>query len=116
MKNIRIYYLLLICILVLFSCEKDQEAMLTQLRVVKEQFTPSYTSIVVECQLSTSASINDVYVQYTTSQDFADYQEEEMQKKDGKYTMEFIIDLPHDFDKKKFFEEFDYDCSLRAVV
>ena len=87
MKNIRIYYLLLICILVLFSCEKDQEAMLTQLRVVKEQFTPSYTSIVVECQLSTSASINDVYVQYTTSQDFADYQEEEMQKKDGKYTV-----------------------------
>ena len=87
MRNIKIYYLLLICILVLFSCEKDPEAMLTQLRVVKEQFTPSYTSIEVECQLSTSASINDVYVQYATSQDFADYQEEEMQKKDGMNTV-----------------------------
>lgn len=82
------YILFCLPIIALFiSCEKDQEAMLTQLRVVKEQFTPSYTSIAVECQLSTSASINDVYVQYTTSQDFADYQEEEMQKKDGKYTV-----------------------------
>ena len=84
-KKRLLYY---IYVLILFaSCEKDQDAMLTQLKVVTEQFTPSYTSIAIECQLSTSASINDVYVQYAISQDFADYQEEEMQKKDGKYTV-----------------------------
>ena len=83
-KKRLLYY---IYVLILFaSCEKDQDAMLTQLEVMKEQFTPSYTSIAVECQLNTSASIKDVYVQYATSQDFADYQEEEMQKKDEKYT------------------------------
>ena len=92
MKNIRIYYLVLICILVLFSCEKDQDAMLTQLEVMKEQFTPSYTSISVECQLNSMASIKDVYVQYTSSEGFADYQEMQMQKKDGKYHAN-IVDL-----------------------
>lgn len=89
-KKTLLYY---IYVLILFaSCEKDQDAMLTQLEVMKEQFTPSYTSIAVECQLNTSASIKDVYVQYAASEKFADYQEIQMLKKDGKYHAN-IIDL-----------------------
>ncbi len=85
MKNIKTYLLILICSLVLFSCEKDQDVILTQLQVVKEQLTPSYTSIAVECQLSTSASISYVYVQYATTGDFAEYKEVAMYKKNGNY-------------------------------
>ena len=89
-KKTLLYY---IYVLILFaSCEKDQDAMLTQLEVMKEQFTPSYTSISVECQLNSMASIKDVYVQYASSEGFADYQEIQMQKKDGKYHAN-IVDL-----------------------
>ena len=89
-KKTLLYY---IYVLILFaSCEKDQDAMLTQLEVMKEQFTPSYTSISVECQLNSMASIKDVYVQYASSEGFADYQEMQMQKKDGKYHAN-IVDL-----------------------
>jgi len=38
-----------------------------------------------------------------------------MERKNGVYNMEFIIDLPHDFDKKIIFNNFEGDCSLRQV-
>lgn len=91
-NRMKIFFFILVFSFVCSSCEKDQDAMLTQLEVMKEQFTPSHTSIAVECQLNTSASIKDVYVQYAASEKFADYQEIQMLKKDGKYSAN-ITDL-----------------------
>ena len=37
------------------SCEKDQDAIISSLKIENEKLTPSYTSILVECQLSSEA-------------------------------------------------------------
>lgn len=67
------------------SCEKDQDAIISSLKIKNEKLTPSYTSISVECQLNTQVAITSVFVQYSTNKDFVDYQEVQMEKKDGKY-------------------------------
>jgi len=67
------------------SCEKDQDAIISSLKIENEKLTPSYTSISVECQLNTQVAITSVFVQYSTNKDFVDYQEVQMEKKDGKY-------------------------------
>ena len=79
-------YLLLFGLGVLFaSCEKDQDAIISSLKIENEKLTPSYTSISVECQLNTQVAITSVFVQYSINKDFVDYQEVQMEKKDGKY-------------------------------
>lgn len=67
------------------SCEKDPDAIISSLKIENEKLTPSYTSISVECQLNTQVAITSVFVQYSTNKDFVDYQEVQMEKKDGKY-------------------------------
>lgn len=67
------------------SCEKDQDAIISSLKIENEKLTPSYTSISVECQLNTQVAITSVFVQYSTNKEFVDYQEVQMEKKDGKY-------------------------------
>ncbi|MBR5444042.1 MAG: fibronectin type III domain-containing protein [Paludibacteraceae bacterium] len=67
------------------SCEKDQDAIISSLKIENEKFTPSYTSISVECQLNTQVAITSVFVQYSINKDFVDYQEVQMEKKDSKY-------------------------------
>lgn len=80
------FSLLLLALGLLFvSCEKDQDAILSSLKVENEKITPSYTSILIECQLKTAVSITSVFVQYSTTNDFAEYQEIQMDKRDGTY-------------------------------
>lgn len=80
------FSLLLLALGLLFvSCEKDKDAILSSLKVENEKITPSYTSILIECQLKTAVSITSVFVQYSTTNDFAEYQEIQMDKRDGTY-------------------------------
>ena len=90
MKKIHLFIVTLItCSLItLFvACEKDEEIDLTTISVSKEQFTPSYTSAALQCSFATKATLRNVYVQYATSQDFAEYEEMEMAKADGVYSV-----------------------------
>ena len=69
------------------ACEKDEEIDLTTISVSNEQFTPSYTSASIQCSFNTKATLRNVYVQYATSQDFVEYDEIEMSKADGIYSV-----------------------------
>lgn len=77
---------------VFVSCERDKEVMLTAVSVTNEQITPMYKSATISSTISSEATIRDVFVQYTVTKDFAEYDEVPMQEKDGIYTAE-LIDL-----------------------
>ena len=81
----KIFFFILVFSFVCSSCEKDQDAMLTQLEVMTEQIAPSYTSAVLQCSFTTKATLHNVYVQYAKTQDFAEYEEREMLKADDIY-------------------------------
>lgn len=88
MKKIYLFIVTLItCSLItLFvACEKDEEIDLTTISVSNEQFTPSYTSATLQCSFATKATLRNVYVQYATTHDFAEYNEMEMSKSDDVY-------------------------------
>ena len=90
MKKIHLFIVTLItCSLItLFvACEKDEEIDLTTISVSNEQCTPSYTSATLQCSFATKATLRNVYVQYTTAQDFAEYEEREMSNADGVYSV-----------------------------
>ena len=81
MKKIHLFIVTLItCSLItLFvACEKDEEIDLTTISVSNEQCTPSYTSATLQCSFATKATLRNVYVQYATTQNFAEYDEKEM--------------------------------------
>ena len=78
---------LILCIGTLFlSCERDKDVDLTTVSVVNEQVTPSYTSAEVQCCFQTEATLRDVYLQYSLTPDFVEYEEVEMWENDGKYS------------------------------
>ena len=77
---------------VFVSCERDKEVMLTAVSITNEQITPMYKSATISSTISSEATIRDVFVQYTVTKDFAEYDEVPMQEKDGIYTAE-LIDL-----------------------
>ena len=90
MKKIHLFIVTLItCSLItLFvACEKDEEIDLTTISVSNEQCTPSYTSATLQCSFATKATLRNVYVQYATTQDFAEYDEKEMSKADNVYSV-----------------------------
>lgn len=90
MKKIHLFIVTLITfsLSALFvACEKDEEIDLTTISVSNEQFTPSYTSVAIQCSFNTKATLRNVYVQYATSQDFAGYEEMEMSKADDVYSV-----------------------------
>ena len=86
MKNIFIYLLGIGILLV--SCEKDIEVVKSSLTVSNEEVTPSYNSaeiavdfapVQITDHINSGTHFDKVLVQYATSKDFAEYQEEEMQ-------------------------------------
>lgn len=86
MKNIFIYLLGIGILLV--SCEKDIEVIKSSLTVSNEEVTPSHTSaeiavdfapVQITDYINSGTHFDQVFVQYATSKDFAEYQEEEMQ-------------------------------------
>ena len=97
MKKIHLFIVTLITfsLSALFvACEKDEEIDLTTISVSKEQFTPSYTSASIQCCFNTKATLRNVYVQYTMTEDFAEYEEREMSNADGVYSV--ILDTLQD--------------------
>lgn len=84
--------LIIILMGVFVSCERDKEVMLTAVSITNEQITPTYKSATISSTISSEATIRDVFVQYTVTKDFAEYDEVPMQEKDGIYTAE-LIDL-----------------------
>ena len=90
MKQIHLFIVTLITfsLSALFvACEKDEEIDLTTISVSNEQCKPSYTSATLQCSFATKATLRNVYVQYATTQNFAEYDEKEMSKADNVYSV-----------------------------
>lgn len=80
--HIIIYFLLLaLCV----SCEQDKEFAKTEANIINENIIPSYTSAQISCMISTDATIDQLFLQYTTQEDYSNYQEVEMIFSDGVY-------------------------------
>ena len=62
------------------------------LKVANESYVASYTSAEIVCNISSEATIKQVYLQYSTMQDFGDYDEVEMQGENGLYRVQ-LTDL-----------------------
>ena len=69
----------------LISCERDNEAMLTTLSVTNEDYKMSYTSAIITCHISSEATLGNVYLHYSTRQDFEEYDAIEMYEYEGMY-------------------------------
>ena len=85
MKRLLTY--LLLCSICLVSCQQDPDFG-TEMKLIieNEQLKPSYTSIDVECQFTTNATIKEVYAQYAPTEDFKDYLETKLLEKSKKYS------------------------------
>ena len=80
--HIIIYFLLLaLCV----SCEQDKEFAKTEVNIINENIIPSYTSAQISCMISTDATVYQLFLQYTTQEDYSTYQEVEMIFSDGVY-------------------------------
>ena len=69
----------------LISCERDNEAILTTLSVTNEDYKMSYTSAIIACHISSEATLGNVYLHYSTRQDFEEYDAVEMYEDEGMY-------------------------------
>ena len=78
--HIFIYFLLLaLCV----SCEQDKEFAKTEANIINENIIPSCTSAQISCMISTDATVDQLFLQYTTQEDYSNYQEVEMIFSDG---------------------------------
>lgn len=81
--HIIIYFLLLaLCV----SCEQDKEFAKTEANIINENIIPSYTSAQISCMISTDATVDQLFLQYSTQEDYSNYQEVEMIFSDGLYS------------------------------
>ena len=81
--HIIIYFLLLaLCV----SCEQDKEFAKTEANIINENIIPSYTSAQISCMISTDAIVDQLFLQYSTQEDYSNYQEVEMIFSDGVYS------------------------------
>lgn len=81
--HIIIYFLLLaLCV----SCEQDKEFSKTEANIINENIIPSYTSAQISCMISTDATVDQLFLQYSTQEDYSNYQEVEMIFSDGLYS------------------------------
>ena len=81
--HIIIYFLLLaLCV----SCEQDKEFAKTEANIINENIIPSYTSAQISCMISTDATIDQLFLQFATQEDYCNYQEVEMIFSDGTYS------------------------------
>ena len=87
-------YVVLLCMMAgLMACEKDIDFGKTKLVVETNKVTPDYTSAIIECAIATDATVNEVYLQYTTDSMFFDYQEADMTEYIRKCYRAEIVDL-----------------------
>ena len=87
-------YVVLLCMMAgLMACEKDIDFGKTKLVVETNKVTPDCTSAIIECAIATDATVNEVYLQYTTDSMFFDYQEADMTEYIRKCYRAEIVDL-----------------------
>lgn len=90
MKKICLILFAFSLVLSLVSCEKDKDVVLVVVSVSNEQVLPTYNSATISSVISSKVLISQAFVHYTTSKDFASYEEVQMQEKDGQYTAELV--------------------------
>lgn len=79
----------LLSIVVLFaSCEKDKDLIISTLEITNEKLVPNPSSISVDCNLSTLATIKEAFVQYSIESKFTDASEMALVMNNGRYTAE----------------------------
>ena len=79
----------LLSIVVLFaSCEKDKDLIISTLEITNEKLVPNPSSISVDCNLSTLATIKEAFVQYSIESKFTDASEVALVMNNGRYTAE----------------------------
>ena len=87
-------YVVLLCMMAgLMACEKDIDFGKTKLVVETNKVTTDCTSAIIECAIATDATVNEVYLQYTTDSMFFDYQEADMTEYIRKCYRAEIVDL-----------------------
>lgn len=73
-KSISNIHILFIAFCLCFvACERNEEVVAHTVTIENEQFVAQYPSLEVTCQIHTSATIEDVEVQLSTTTEFAEY-------------------------------------------
>ena len=91
--------ILLLCtfLLMIASCEKDQDVIISNVVVQKENISAFYKSAIVECELRSSATLSNIFVDYSNING-SDYQRVEVKKIANKYSLP-LIELQAAFDE-----------------
>ena len=78
--------ILLLCtfLLMIASCEKDQDVIQSNVVIQKENISSFYKSAIVECELRSSATLSNIFVDYSNING-SDYQRVEVKKIANKY-------------------------------
>ena len=82
------YSILLWVFMALVACQREEDITIATLTYSNETITPLYYTADISCVLNCNAPFKDVYVQYSTHVDFADYQVRQMTPgKKGSYSI-----------------------------
>ena len=71
-------------LLMIASCEKDQDVIQSNVVIQKENISSFYKSAIVECELTSSATLSNIFVDYSNING-SDYQRVEVKKIANKY-------------------------------
>lgn len=83
----KIYLLLLVLATVFVACKKDRDVEFSTFEVEDEKFVPSYTSVDLSCKVRCAATINELYLQYSTNIDFSECEKVRMTKGTSSYSV-----------------------------
>ena len=86
----KIYFLLFVLVMVFVACKKDRDVEFSTFEVKVEKIVPSSTSVELSCEVVCSATIEELYLQYGTKDDFSKCKEVQMTKRKSSYIV--IID------------------------
>ena len=86
----KIYFLLFVLVTVFVACKKDRDVEFSTFEVKVEKIVPSSTSVELSCEVVCSATIEELYLQYGTKDDFSKCREVQMTKRKSSYIV--IID------------------------
>ena len=76
----KIYFLLLIFSIIFAACKKNRDAELSTFLIQNEKIIPSSTSVELGCEVVSSATVTELYLQYGTKADFSKCVEVRMKK------------------------------------
>ena len=71
----RVYWILLGLATLFVGCQKDRDVEFSTFTFESEKFASSYTSVELTCKVRCDATINELYLQYDTVDDFSTYKE-----------------------------------------